>query len=382
MNGNDICSLRYDGFRPMDESDPLPGSLAAAGLACVNSPGLRTCPSVRSIAHLTAARKSAPKRESGYFRLARQHGYKPDANARALSLGRSHIAVAVCIPREIHFFYDQLRDGILDEAAQYRHLGLEIRYEPVTELDSHEMAGVVAGLIKTDIQALIMTPGNPVQLAPLIDEAERDRNIRVVCVASDDSLSNRSTAISVEPRMNGMLAAELIAGFVPPASRVAVFTGSLATEDHAKKVGGFYEVFPNDCPGGKIVDVVEGHENEAKTLEICAALLHKEPELGGLYISTVNCLPVCRALQEAGRAGRVRVVATDLFAEAVPYFRNHTISASIYQRPYRQGELAVRLLVDHFVAGAELPAVRYLNPAIVMRSNLKLFREVARSRPE
>ena len=66
--------------------------------------------------------------------LVRQHGYKPDANARALSLGRSHIAVAVCIPREIHFFYDQLRDGILDEAAQYRHIGLDIRYEPVTEL--------------------------------------------------------------------------------------------------------------------------------------------------------------------------------------------------------------------------------------------------------
>jgi LacI family transcriptional regulator len=195
---------------------------------------------------------------------------------------------------------------------------------------------------------LILTPGNPVQLAPLIDEAERDRNIRVVCVASDDSLSNRSTAISVEPRMNGMLAAELIAGFVPPASRVAVFTGSLATEDHAKKVGGFYEVFPKDCPGGKVVDVVEGHENEAKTLEICAALLRKEPKLAGLYVSTVNCLPVCRALQEAGRAGKVRVVATDLFAEAVPYFRNHTISASIYQRPYRQGQLAVRLIVDHF----------------------------------
>jgi LacI family transcriptional regulator len=75
-------------------------------------------------------------------------------------------------------------------------------------------------------------------------------------------------------------------------------------------------------------------------------------------------------------------VATDLFAEAVPYFQNHTISASIYQRPYRQGQLAVRLLVDHFVAGAKLPTVRYLNPAIVMRSNLKLFREVANSRPE
>jgi LacI family transcriptional regulator len=324
---------------------------------------------------------SAKTRER-ILRLARQLDYKPDAHARALSLRRSQVMVAVCIPREIHFFYDQLRDGIFEEAARYRHLGLEIRYEPVAELGANEMVGLVADLIKTGIQALIMTPGNPEQLTALIDEAERDRNIRVVCVASDDSLSGRSTAISVEPRMNGMLAAELMAGFVPPGSRVAVITGSLATEDHAKKVGGFYEVFPKDCPGGKIVEVIEGHENEAKTLEICAALLEKEPKLAGLYVSTVNCLPVCRALEEAGRAGKVRVVATDLFAEAVPYFRNHTISASIYQRPYRQGQLAVRLIVDHFVAGTELPFVRYLNPAIVMRSNLKLFREIARSKSE
>jgi LacI family transcriptional regulator len=204
----------------------------------------------------------------------------------------------------------------------------------------------------------------------------------VVCVANDDSLSHCSTAISVEPRMNGMLAAELISGFVPPGSTVAVITGSLANEDHAKKVDGFCEVFPKECQGGKIIDVVEGHENEAKTFKTCTALLQKEPLLAALYVSTVNCLPVCRALEDAGRAGKVRVVATDLFAEAVPYLQNHTISASIYQRPYRQGQLAVRLLVDHFVGSAELPNVRYLNPAIVMRSNLNLFREVAKSKPE
>ena len=302
---------------------------------------------------LNGRKEVSAKTRERILRLARQHGYKPDANARALSLGRSHIAVAVCIPREIHFFYNQLRDGILDEAAQYRHLGLEIRYEPVTELDSHEMAGVVAGLIKTGIQALIMTPGNPVQLAPLIDEAERDRNIRVVCVASDDSLSNRSTAISVEPRMNGMLAAELIAGFVPLDSGSPCWPAHSPPRTMRRKSGASTRSFHKDCPG-KIVDVVEGHENEAKTLETLRSVARKEPRTRG-YVSTVNCLPVCRALQEAGRAGKVRVVATDLFAEAVPYFRNRTISASIYQRPYRQGQLAVRLLVDHFLAGAELP---------------------------
>jgi hypothetical protein len=58
------------------------------------------------------------------------------------------------------------------------------------------------------------------------------------------------------------------------------------------------------------------------------------------------------------------------------------MTAGSSRRPYRQGQLAVRLIVDHFVAGTELPTVRYLNPAIVMCSNLKLFHEVARSKVE
>jgi LacI family transcriptional regulator len=89
----------------------------------------------------------------------------------------------------------------------------------------------------------------------------------------------------------------------------------------------------------------------------------------------VNCLPVCRALSERRLAGRVRLIATDLFREMVPHFESGTISASIYQDPHLQGQTAVRVLVDHFVGGTALPPTRYLNPGVVMRTNLGLFRE-------
>ena len=59
----------------------------------------------------------------------------------------------------------------------------------------------------------------------------------------------------------------------------------------------------------------------------------------------------------------------------VPYFSNGTIDASMHQRPYRQGQLAVRSLAEHLLHDAELPATHYLNPGIILRSNLHLFRE-------
>jgi LacI family transcriptional regulator len=69
------------------------------------------------------------------------------------------------------------------------------------------------------------------------------------------------------------------------------------------------------------------------------------------------------------------VIATDLFKEMVPLFRSGTIDASMHQRPYRQGQLAVRTLAEHLLHDAEMPKTHYLNPGVALRSNLHLFRE-------
>jgi LacI family transcriptional regulator len=307
--------------------------------------------------------------------IAARNGYKPNLAARALSVSRASIRIGVCIPREIHYFYDQMHDGILDEARRFEHVGVEVLYRPVKKLGS-KSAKTIAALLDDNIKALILVPGDPVEVASVIEIAEKQKNVRVVCLATDDSLSCRSTSISVEPTLNGRLAAELMTKFIRPGSEVAIVTGMVATEDNAKKVTGFSEVFNAECPTGNIVEVIEGHEDEGETFQKCVNLLRKYPNLAGVYVSTVNCIPVCKAISQNRPVDGIRVVATDLFAEAVPYFMNGTLSASIYQNPYRQGQAAVRLIVDHVLHGKVFPPTMYLNPAIVMRSNLALFREL------
>jgi LacI family transcriptional regulator len=58
-----------------------------------------------------------------------------------------------------------------------------------------------------------------------------------------------------------------------------------------------------------------------------------------------------------------------------PYFEKGTISASIYHQPYRQGQIVVRLMADHLISGDRFPSIVRLSPAVVMLSNLRLFRE-------
>ena len=203
--------------------------------------------------------------------------------------------------------------------------------------------------------------------------------IRVVCVSTDAPESRRSSIVCVEPKLNGCLAGELMGKFVPRGSKVAVVTGMLSTEDHRRKTDGFSEAFPRHCPGGKIVKVVEGHEDEDESFQKTFDLLGRGPGLAGIYVNTVNCLPVCRALGARGLAGKIKLITTDLFAEMSPYFQKGIITASIYQQPHRQGQIAVRLMADNLTSKLPLPTIIHLSPGVVMSSNLHLFREIRRA---
>lgn len=312
------------------------------------------------------------------LQVAEKLGYRPNLAARALSIARSDLRIGICVPTEIHFFYDQLWQGILDEAQRFSHLGIEFLCRPVKELGKGD-ADAFAFLVNSHVNGVILTPGNPAEVGQLIDRAESN-GTRVICVSTDAPGSRRSTIVFAEPTLNGRMAGEFLGKCLPQGSSVAVITGMAETEDHRKKTEGFSEMFPRFCEGGKVIAVVEGRENEEQTYKKVLRLLTTEQSLAGIYVTTVNSLPVCRALKETGSAGRVKLITTDLFPEMVPFFQDGTITASIYQQPYEQGRTAVRLLVDHLAAKAEIPRCNTLSPSIVLASALSQFREILEKR--
>jgi LacI family transcriptional regulator len=305
--------------------------------------------------------------------IARQIRYTPNLAARALSV-RARARIGVCMPREIHFFYDQLWGGVLEEARRVEHLGLEFLYRPVPALGEGDTS-TFKDLLEAGADGIILTAGNPRGLTPQINAAE-EKGVRVVCVSTDAPESRRSSIVCVEPGLNGCLAGELMGKFVAPGSKVAVVAGMLSAEDHRKKTDGFSEAFPRHCPGGRVVSVIEGHEDEDESFQKTFDLLGRIPHLAGLYVNTVNCMPVCRALGARRLAGKVKLITTDLFSEMASYFRKGTITASIYQHPHRQGQIAVHLMADHLTNKAPLPPTSHLSPGVVMSSNLNLFREM------
>jgi LacI family transcriptional regulator len=315
-----------------------------------------------------------PSTRQRILKIANQIGYSPNLAARALSIARANVRIGVCIPREIHFFYDQMWSGILDEERRASHLGVHFIHRPVHALGEHD-TDAFQELVDQKVDGIILTAGNPAGLTPLINEAEQ-KGVRVICVSTDAPRSHRSSIVCVEPTLNGCLAGELMAKIVPPGSGVGIVAGMLSAEDHRKKAQGFTQAFPKYSAGGAIVEVIEGHEDESESFQKTSDLLDRFPDLAGLYVNTVNCLPVCQALVHRGLAGKVKLVATDLFPEMAPHLERGTITASIYQHPFRQAQIAVRVLADKLTHKMDFPPFVHLSPSVVMASNFHLFREM------
>src|SRR6266852_1866122 len=201
--------------------------------------------------------------------IAKRLDYSPHPAARTLSVGSSGIKIGVCIPKEIHLFYDQMRAGIFDETSRVKGFGVEVLYTPVPALGKGE-AQRAAALLDRGVSALILTPGDPDSITPLINHAE-EHNVRVICITTDAPQSNRSSVVCVDP--------ELMAKFVGPGSEVAVITGMFSTEEHRLKAEGFCSGFTNDCAGGKIAAVLEAHESEEESHRKTCELLAQHPDL-------------------------------------------------------------------------------------------------------
>jgi len=307
------------------------------------------------------------------MKVANRLGYEPNLAARALSSRKSRIRIAVCVPKAIRFFYDQLWAGIHDEARRWADFGVEFLDRPVSELGAGEQL-MLRDMLQEGVDGIVLTPGHPEHLSLMITQAE-SQGVRVICVSTDATASKRSGIVCVDPLLNGAIAGELMGKFVSPGSAVAAVTGMLSTEDHARKTEGFTRAFFQSCANGAMVGVVEAHEHKDESFERTKQLMERFPELAGIYVNTVNCLPVCEALAACGRTGKTRLITTDLFLEMVPYLKQGIISASIYQHPYQQGQLAVAEMAEHLVRGTPIPVQRHINPGVVLSSNLHLFRE-------
>ena len=311
-----------------------------------------------------------PKTRRRVLKIAENLGYRPNLAARTLKLNR-RLRIAVHLPRQIASFFDPLRDGIREAAANLHGVTVDLNIRTYPHLGEGDIKLLEEDLEK-DFDGILITPGNPNQLEPMIRRFS-ERGTAVVCVASDAPRSNRLASISADAATSGSIAAELLGTVLQCEGPVAIVTGDLNTFDHGEKLRGFAATLATIAPHLTLMPAIESHESPREAYRGTLALLRRKTKPIGIYINTANSVPVLRAIDENGMCGRVKLITTDLFPELVPFIESGKILATLYQRPFTQGKLAFETLCRFLVEGIQPEPITRLAPHIILRSNLHLF---------
>ncbi|MCX7667736.1 MAG: LacI family DNA-binding transcriptional regulator [Atribacterota bacterium] len=311
-----------------------------------------------------------PRTKQKILEVAQLLGYETNCIASVLSRKKPLVFAAI-FPRELHYFYDDIRRGFLDATGRLRNFKVVPLLKEIESLGRGEEEALEA-LLGEEIDGVVFTPGHRSRFDQLINSFA-EQNIPVVTVSTDAPKSRRLTAVCVDPWKNGELAGELMSHFIPEGGRAVVMAGSLEIEDHFQKAEGFKEAIAHAGKRIKILEVLENQEDETQARRNFLEVFQRYPDLEGVYIATANSIAICEVLAKVTLSRVPKVIATDLFNEMIPYFQKGVIHATIFQNPYRQGFEATFHLFRYLVEGIVPPPCAYLEPIVVMRSNLEFY---------
>jgi len=310
-----------------------------------------------------------PLTRAKVLKMAQTMGYEPNTAARHLKLNKK-LRISVHLPQKIAFFFAAIREGIEEAARPFRStVELQIRTYP--QLGEGDLE-LFAQALQEGTNGLILAPGHPADLKPLIRQAAR-ANIPVVCVATDAPGTERLASIATDAFTSGAMAAELLAVTAASGARTLIVTGDQTTADHAEKIAGFRSFVNDSRKSLEIAAVLEAHDDPERAFGLTRDFLTRDRNIQTVYVSTANSLPVLEALKTAGLTRLVRVVTTDLFQALAPMIRDQIVLATLYQRPRTQGRMAFQALHQYLVQGRCPPLRQRMPPQLVLRSNLDLF---------
>ncbi|MCO6184938.1 LacI family DNA-binding transcriptional regulator [Rhizobium sp. L1K21] len=278
-------------------------------------------------------------------------GYVRDVAAANLAKGRLY-DFDFLVPDNDNSFMKLLRAAVADAASAFARERVRIRLHEVPAFDAKALIAAMENTAATGSAGVAIVGVDSSDVAAAIDALNGD-GVPVVTLVSDVQNAARIQFCGINNFAAGRTAASLLGRFVTPdVGKVGVLMGSMLANDHRRRLDGFRAVIGETFPQIEILPVVEGQDDAEQSEAAVSLLLNAQPGLAGVYSIGGGNRGLVRALEKAGVAGRLPVVAHELTQSTRAALRDGTISAVLHQDPGHEVRSAIRVLKAH-VDGTE-----------------------------
>lgn len=266
------------------------------------------------------------------------------------AIGALHLGV---IPKgTTHEFWKSIHAGAIKAQREFAAQGVpvEITWKgPIREDDREQQIQVVEGFLSQGVNGVVLAPLDASALVRPVQEARRAGIPTVVidsALASDDAVS----FVATDNEKGGSLAADRIGELLQGTGRVLVLRyqeGSASTDARER---GFLTQLQAKYPGITIVssDQYAGPTRDTAKRASENLLNRFGGQVDGIFTpnesSTAGML---LALQDVGKAGKVKFVGFDSSEAFVTAMRNGQLDGVVLQNPFEMGYQGVRTMVAH-----------------------------------
>jgi ABC-type sugar transport system substrate-binding protein len=163
------------------------------------------------------------------------------------------------------------------------------------------------------------------------------------------------TASGWEEVSSGRNIGEGLAKEIGGKGKVAILTGSLGSEFLARRQKSIEDTLAK-YPGIKVVGVYATEDDYEKALSICESVLQANPDLAGFASTVTTGVPAAaKAIENAGRGGKVAVWSVALGKQNAEYVKNGTVKGALILDPAKMTYLGVMIAYNYLTKNKQLP---------------------------
>jgi ribose transport system substrate-binding protein len=261
--------------------------------------------------------------------------------------------IAVIPQGSTHEFWKSIHAGAMKGARDETALGIHVNViwkGPMREDDREQQVQVVEGFTTQHVNGIVLAPFDKNALVRPVEEATR-AGIPTVVIDSALESGDPISFVASNNYHGGELAAEEMSRLLNGKGKVLLLRyqeGVFSTEQREK---GFVEK-TRTFPG---ITLISSNQYAGATRDTAKTatenLLNRYGnEIDGLFTpnesSTAGAL---LALEDAGKAGRIRFLGFDASDTFVQAMRDGKLQGIVVQNPFRMGELGVKTLIAHLL---------------------------------
>lgn len=207
-----------------------------------------------------------------------------------------------------------------------------------------EQKRVIDDLLVKGISGIIITPLDPKNQAMMVNQVAAQ--IPVIITDSDIPGSHRLCYVGTDNILAGREAGKLIRELLPKGGKVVMFVGKIDAQNAKERIQGVEEELKDTDI--KIMDIRTDDIDRIRAKANVNDVLVKYPEVDCLVgLWSYNGPMILAAVKDAGKLGKVHIVAFDEEEDVLNGVKDGYIHGTIVQQPFEFGYQSVILLAKY-----------------------------------